>query len=150
MSAHTKEPWKVYERKLPYTIGGVEKMHTERSIGTEHDHPQLKAPYPICCISTGLGVNKGELHYFVSLKEADARRIVGCVNACESIPTELLESKTQTPRDAFKRIAEQRDELLAALKVLRERHQIEDPHHADICEYCKQADSIINKVEAGK
>ncbi len=40
-----------------------------------------------------------------------------------------------------------RDELLTALKVMRERHQIDDPHHADMCEFCKQADSAITNAE---
>ena len=34
-------------------------------------------------------------------------------------------------------------ELLAALIVLRERHQIDEPHHAHLCEFCKQADAAI-------
>lgn len=38
-------------------------------------------------------------------------------------------------------------ELLEALKVLRERHQIDDPHHAHLCEFCKQADAAIAKAE---
>ncbi|MBN3004487.1 hypothetical protein JW897_12150 [Chromobacterium alkanivorans] len=38
-------------------------------------------------------------------------------------------------------------QLLAALKVLRKRHQIDDPHHADRCEYCKQADAAIAAAE---
>lgn len=39
------------------------------------------------------------------------------------------------------------NDLLIALKVLRERHQIDAPHHADLCEYCKQADAAIKKAE---
>lgn len=50
-----------------------------------------------------------------ALSESDARRIVACVNACADIPTELLESKSQTPRDAFRRLTEQRDEALHKL-----------------------------------
>ncbi len=41
-------------------------------------------------------------------------------------------------------------ELLDALIVLRERHQIDDPHHAHLCEFCKQADAAIAKATGGK
>ena len=37
--------------------------------------------------------------------------------------------------------------LLAVLKVLRERHQIDEPHHADLCEFCMMADAAIAKAE---
>ena len=37
-------------------------------------------------------------------------------------------------------------ELLSALIALRERHQIDEPHHADLCEFCKQADAAIAKA----
>lgn len=38
-------------------------------------------------------------------------------------------------------------DLLAALKVLLERHQIDEPHHADLCEFCKMANTAIAKAE---
>jgi hypothetical protein len=37
-------------------------------------------------------------------------------------------------------------DLLAALIVLRERHQIDDPHHAHYCEFCKLADAAIRSA----
>jgi hypothetical protein len=37
-------------------------------------------------------------------------------------------------------------DLLDALIALRERHQIDDPHHAQLCEFCKQADAAISKA----
>jgi hypothetical protein len=37
-------------------------------------------------------------------------------------------------------------DLLDALTALRERHQIDDPHHAQLCEFCKQADAAIAKA----
>lgn len=40
------------------------------------------------------------------------------------------------------------NELLTALKAMRERHQIDDSHHADLCEFCKQADSAIANAES--
>lgn len=38
-------------------------------------------------------------------------------------------------------------DLLEALRALRERHQIDDPHHAHLCDFCKQADAAIAKAE---
>lgn len=76
MSEQSKEqtptPWKVYEHNLPYMLGDKPRFHTERTIGTEADHPQLKAPYPVVTIATGLGMKGGEIQKFVSLSEADA------------------------------------------------------------------------------
>ena len=43
-------------------------------------------------------------------------------------------------------VEKQRDELLAALIALRKRHQIDDPHHAYLCEFCKQADCAIKNA----
>lgn len=38
-------------------------------------------------------------------------------------------------------------DLLATLKVLRERHQIDEPHDAGLCELCKMADAAIARAE---
>jgi hypothetical protein len=37
-------------------------------------------------------------------------------------------------------------DLLAALIVLRNRHQIDEPHHAHLCEFCQMADAAIAKA----
>lgn len=59
--------------------------------------------------------------------EANARRIVACVNACSGIPTEALEDgSARAERDAlremtggtFYEIKKQRDELLAAAEAI--------------------------------
>ena len=39
-------------------------------------------------------------------------------------------------------------DLLAALIVLRERHQIDEPHHAYLCAFCQMADAAIEKATA--
>lgn len=39
-------------------------------------------------------------------------------------------------------------QLLAALKVLRERHSVDEPHHEHLCEYCRQADAALADAEA--
>lgn len=41
-------------------------------------------------------------------------------------------------------------DLLDALKALRERHQIDEPHHADLCEFCQMADAVIAKAEGAQ
>lgn len=51
--------------------------------------------------------------------EANARRIVACVNACKGAPTALLERSSEViPPDApYSAIVKQRDELAAALRM---------------------------------
>ena len=52
--------------------------------------------------------------------EANARRIVACINACAGIPTEGLE-KTRLGSDVLlemHKISQQRDDLLATLKAV--------------------------------
>lgn len=48
--------------------------------------------------------------------EANARRIVACVNACAGIGTEYLEHFGGTTFNDFKRVKEQRDELVVELE----------------------------------
>lgn len=52
------------------------------------------------------------------MSDADARRIVACVNALEGIPTELIEQGgfAAVPIATHREVKQQRDELLAALK----------------------------------
>lgn len=38
-------------------------------------------------------------------------------------------------------------ELLAALIVLRHRHQVDEPHHEHLCEFCKMANAAIAKAQ---
>jgi len=52
-------------------------------------------------------------------KDLNARRIVACVNACAGIPTEALEG-ANTLNEVYQKLAQQRDELLAALKEFLE------------------------------
>ena len=80
--------------------------------------------------------------------EANARRIVACVNACEGISTDELEEIASTggmlgPREDVARIAKQRDELLAALKdlVCYDSYSTEyDGRIYDICPSCGAQD----------
>jgi hypothetical protein len=55
---------------------------------------------------------------------ANARRIVACVNACEGLPTELIEKHGVTRSGIAKGVAEltkQRDELVAFIQEWLER-----------------------------
>ena len=54
--------------------------------------------------------------------DGDARRIVACVNACAELDTEELEREPTSIKKALENSAiwhQQRDELLAALKLCR-------------------------------
>jgi hypothetical protein len=56
-----------------------------------------------------------------ALSEANARRIVACVNACAGIPTEQLEIEPYIGSVSYKmrmQAEKQRDELLSALEEL--------------------------------
>lgn len=58
--------------------------------------------------------------------EANARRIVACVNICEGIDTDSIESHANlfdAEADAVSKIAAQRDGLLAGLKDLLDTHE---------------------------
>lgn len=60
----------------------------------------------------------GDLISYGEASEADARRIVACVNACEGISTDSLECLPLTANSvmALGALQQQRGELLAALK----------------------------------
>lgn len=57
------------------------------------------------------------------MREANARRIVACVNACAGVDTELLEAYSAP----FSKLRDERDELLAACQTTLE----ENLHLAD-------------------
>ena len=91
---HTKEPLAWSGRKIPHYRGGE---HTELEIHTAYDDGQLHKPYPIVSLSVGIGLILGDVTIMVNLSEANARRIVACVNACAGITNEqLTQSLCQT------------------------------------------------------
>jgi len=51
--------------------------------------------------------------------EANARRIVACVNACAGLPTELIEQGgfAAVPVTTHREVRQQRDQLLAAVRI---------------------------------
>lgn len=71
----------------------------------------------------GYVVHKGDVAIPVEERKAAARRIVACVNACDGVPTDVLENSTSaygalTYQQTLRKWAEaQRDELLAALEM---------------------------------
>lgn len=101
---HTKEPWSIgndYGLLMAEIVGN----DGSRAVGVvwtkKHTHDKEAQKTIITPCEEGL---------------ANARRVIACVNACADISTELLESKSNTPRDAFRLLTEQRNELLAALE----------------------------------
>ena len=77
----------------------------------------------------------------------NARRIVACVNACAGLPNDALDGGWTAAglSEYAKRLEQQRDELLAAAKNLRDvkgRHHSEQAFNALV--------AAIAKVEASK
>lgn len=104
MTNHTKEPWSV--KPGPKIIGNGEDL--------------LGMPIDVARLNLTVG------HY--ESEEANARRIVACVNACKGLPTKELEElgivgvvgRELIDLDAkLAAITAQRDELLKALKMAR-------------------------------
>ena len=75
MSEHTKEPWGVVSEK--WYLNGQPSIVGRNGAGFA---VALMAPW-------GPAVNDS-----VDKREANARRIVACVNACAGIPTEAIEA----------------------------------------------------------
>lgn len=100
---HTPEPWAIDPDDRP-------NMHWNNHIVSEAN------PNIAICFMAHDGTEQNERG------EANARRVVACVNACAGIPTEALESgEARSVRDELATIAElekQRDELLAELKSI--------------------------------
>lgn len=102
MSEHTKEPWKVgYGPDQCLTV-----------IGTRSDVAWVFNP--------AVGLNDTSRSYAVD--EANARRIVACVNACQGLDTGDLEATGLVSAVGYQLIGltKQRDMLLTALEALLE------------------------------
>ena len=107
---HTKEPWVEIETECDV----IEITNDERN----------GLVVPIAKVSTGFNGQVG------IEQEANARRIVACVNACEGIPTGVLEKQGMVPIEQVTHdIEQQRDKLLAALTEIAEL-DILKYHHA--------------------
>ena len=100
MAEHTKEPWFYSETD----DGFAEITNDERAAGEY---------ISIAEVPTGFSGKIG------AEQEANARRIVACVNACEGIPRGVLEKQGMVPIEQVTHdIERQRDKLLAALEGL--------------------------------
>jgi hypothetical protein len=77
--------------------------------------------------------------------DEDARRLVACWNACEGLPTEVLEHAASTGDSlgGHIKLTAQRDELLAALKLATEGLRIWAPADTHITQF----DVLIAKAE---
>lgn len=94
---HTPEPWEWSKHRFnsPPFEGTLEK---ECGI-----YPPLGESGPVA-IASG---------------EANARRIVACVNACAGLANEQLDRVVKNPLSSYRELMQQRDELLAALEKCR-------------------------------
>ena len=114
---------------------------------TQHTHGRLHVNNDV-----GIYSSKGRLiastHTSITqLGNADARRLVAAWNACEGIPNELLEQSRCVPEACIALII-QRDELLAALKVmLRDYAAVYDIGDVEMQPAIYQARAAIAKVE---
>ena len=96
MSKHTPEPW---------------VMSTKASGNWWHISAGNQA------IATVHAASKKRNEPYASMFEANARRIIACVNACAGLPTEQLESSPLGGvLNGVAGLIAQRDELLAALE----------------------------------
>lgn len=98
MSEHTKEPWRISQ--YGNVVAGDNNNFT--------NEVRVK----------GFTLSSGKTC------EDNARRIVACVNACEGIPTEVLESGPHRIIQRYAAAERQRDELLAALKDLHKAYRM--------------------------
>lgn len=100
---HTKEPWVVIEKS----------EHHGTYVEDEHGDT-------VCDLYVLDRISDKPIEQDRS--EANARRIVACVNACVGVPTEKLEGDYYQGFDPWsyaEHLKAQREELLAALKKIR-------------------------------
>ena len=121
---HTKEPWSI----------GKPPPNGEQTIG---DSKGLM----VAVATTGYGVSS----------EANARRIVACVNACVGVGTEYLEDNgpiIELVRE-HNTVLKQRDELLAALNLWKlASDNAEESELDDMACYCMPMPLFCDADEA--
>lgn len=93
---HTAEPWFV---KYQNAIFGSDNYYICSAEYGSNDHAEIDHE-----------INRGQ-----SVADANARRIVACVNACAGLSTQCLE-ETGGGVEHYIAVIKQRDELLAALE----------------------------------
>lgn len=100
MSEHTIEPWRVAEES--FDNDGIHESVIRGLDGRA-----------AIAVTLEFGPNNP------GMREANARRIVACVNACAGITTEVLEQMPNGPASLlpmYARLEQQRDKLWAALE----------------------------------
>jgi len=139
---HTKEPWIIVDE----SSNGVIETEEAIAIISEDD-------WHICAVWRDAGIFLEESH-----AEANARRIVACVNACAGVPTKVLENEVVELGDkhpwklinaARIQAEQQRDELLAALKEVTQclYAQITGSGGFAVEEVIDDANAAISKAE---
>lgn len=93
MNKHTPEPWE-------YSCGAIFRVGESGSVAKTHGGD---------CFQGG-ATNQQKLK---EVMEADARRIVACLNACAEVPDEWL---VEGPQRVWRELTARSDELLSALK----------------------------------
>jgi len=134
---HTKEPWRTASRITPRT-----EMYAQEIFDTDGETIAALSWYPV----------KKNNHTTATNREANARRIVACVNACARIPIEAIEEAAQMP-DGFSTLAavyaKQRDEVIEALESVLSGYETGIVHGFDNpckCQVC-EARAIIDRIK---
>lgn len=95
----------------------MSSWHTPGRLSTdcaEHDAPYQNINLQIGSRTVAtVWIDDAPVHDFNAEQIANARRLVACWNACNGVPTELLEAYPAP----FSQLRAQRDELLEALKL---------------------------------
>lgn len=128
---HTPEPWRVAEES--FDNGGIQESVIRGLDGRA-----------AIAVTLEFGPNNP------GMREANARRIVACVNACAGIRTEALEHRTHMLKaedDSIATNQQQRDELLAALEGLTGWFNSETKDSA--YKYLDKAEQAIAKAKGG-
>jgi hypothetical protein len=129
VAGHTAEPWRVAPNEGSYV---ATEFSPRNVMGGSADG---NSDYILSCVI-------GDVPQLDA--EANARRIVACVNACVGIPTENLENGCLTI-EVFDQMTKERGDLLAALQALR---AVEFGHsEKDICAIRQQADAAIARAQ---
>lgn len=115
----TKPPYKIYKKVHSTKYGDVNEI----LIGTEYEHPQLKAPAPVITMCTSV-VGDGTLLKTIHISEDDAEFIVRSCNSHSILVDALKEFvanvehrlETDIPADAetSKQIFENAKKAIAA------------------------------------
>jgi hypothetical protein len=119
-------------------------------MSTQHTQGRLEAIGDVILFPPQNGAFRGFNLEGCPNPEANARRLVACWNACEGVPTEMLEEYPAP----FTELHAQRDELLEALELAMPaleamRKQWPRSPHDDSLDVVEVAIAAIAKVKGG-